>query len=163
MTLPEDDETIFELFVDWLYHQRYDVPPTPNDPENPCDRFMQPVQLFVLADKYGVRNLKNVIVSQIHSVVKMSSDVPKEATIAYAYEHTSQNSTIRKVLADMMAYYAGRNWFERAVNQTWLRDHHDISMDVMVKLAKRAEDAYGGPFYRGVPEEYVEKEEESEE
>lgn len=163
MTLPEDDETIFELFVDWLYHQRYDVPSTPNDPETPCDRFMQPVQLFVLADKYGVRNLKNVIVSQIHSVVKMSSDVPKEATIAYAYEHTSQNSTIRKVLADMMACYVGRNWFERAVNQTWLRDHHDISMDVMVRLAERAEDAYGGPFYRGVPEEYVEEEEESEE
>ena len=29
MQLPEDDECTFELFVDWLYHQRYEMLPQP--------------------------------------------------------------------------------------------------------------------------------------
>lgn len=161
MTLTEDDEFIFELFVDWLYHKRYDVPSTPNDPKTDYDRFMQPVQLFVLADKYDVRNLKNLIVSQIFVIMKQDSDVPNGTTIAYAYEHTSQNSTIRKILADHLACETTLDWFKSATSQTWLRNHPDVSADVIVSFAKytpRQKTPFGGEM----PEDYVEKKQESE-
>ena len=63
MTLPEDDENTFELFVDWLYHRRYEITSPPKPPEK--DVFMQPVKLFVLADKYDVCSLKDLIASKL--------------------------------------------------------------------------------------------------
>lgn len=48
MSLPEDDESIFELFTHWLYYKRYEMLPeveknwTEND-----GRFLQACRLFV--------------------------------------------------------------------------------------------------------------------
>ena len=67
MTLPEDDESVFDNFVDWLYHGRYDIPRHSEVDEV----FLRPVQLFVLADKYGVPDLKSLVLDQIFNLIKI--------------------------------------------------------------------------------------------
>lgn len=157
MTLPEDDENVFDLFVDWLYHRRYEIAPPPESAPEDYDRFMQPVQLFVLADKYDVRKLKNLVLYQLFLTLKHAKDSPALTTFAYAYKHTSQSSTIRKVLADHLTYSTELTWFSQASIQTWFRDHPDISVDVITSFAKytlKEED----PFIEEMPENYIEKE-----
>lgn len=152
MTLPEDDENIFELFVEWLYHRSYELPAYPKPPI--C---MQPVKLYVLADKYDVRSLKNLIVSKLFLAFKQKVPLPKLSTIAYAYEHTSQSSPIRKLLADMLTWVTDLTWCLRADIKTWLRNHPDISAEMNSAFAKRMQNqAY--PFVKGMPEGYMEKE-----
>lgn len=159
MTLPEDDDSIFGVFVDWLYRQRYDIPPTPYGSGTDYDRFIQPLKLFVLADKYGVRSLRNLIVSQMFLAFKWDKGSPSLDSMAYVYEHTSQNATIRKFLTNRMALTNNPAWFVEARIQTWLRNHPDISADLIASLAKyilKPANAYGGDL----PQIYLEKEQE---
>lgn len=155
MTLPEDDENTFELFVDWLYHRHYEIPSHPKPPEK--DVFMQPVKFFVLADKYDVRSLKNLIVSKIFLAFKQNLAVPRLSTISYAYKHTSQSSTIRKMLTDNMTRVTDLTWFQEAKIQTWLRNHPDVSAELNASFAKRMlKQIY--PFVEEMPEGYMEEE-----
>ena len=132
MTLPEDDESIFDLFVDWVYHGRYDTPPIPEQDEGDYDRWLQPVQLFVLADKYDVPTLKTHIITQLYLAFRQDRDPPPhQPTIVYAYEHTPQNSTLRKLLADALTDHFEIDWFESANTRTWLRNHLDILVGVI--------------------------------
>ena len=154
MTLPEDDENTFELFVDWLYHRRYEITSPPKSPEK--DVFMQPVKLFVLADKYDVCSLKDLIASKLFLAFKQNLAVPRLSTIAYAYEHTSQSSTIRKMLTDNMTRVTDLTWFLEAKIQTWLRNHPDVSAELNASFAKRMlKQIY--PFVEEMPEGYTEK------
>ncbi len=156
MTLPEDDEAIFELFVNWLYRQRYDIPSSPKDPK----RYSEPIRLFVLADKYDVRSLKNLIVSQLFLAFKAGAETPELNAISYAYKHTSQNSIIRKLLIDLLTSIDDPGWFQEESTQTWLRDEPDISVDMIASFAKltlKRKNILAGKM----PEEYKEKEQES--
>ena len=158
MSLPEDDEIIFELFVEWLYHRRYEIPSRPKTPEK--DVFMQPVKLFVLADKYDVRSLKNLIISKLFLAFKQNLAMPRLSTVAYAYEHTSQSSTIRKMFADNLTRVTDLTWFQETKIQTWLRNHPDVSAELNASFAKRMlKQIY--PFVEKVPKGYMEKEADS--
>ena len=157
MTLPEDDESVFENFVDWLYRGRYDIPRH----SEVVDIFLRPVQLFVLADKYEVSDLKSVVLYQIFNLVKSETgETASLETVAYTYRHTSQNAGIRKLLLDDMVWHCHHNWYQPAENRTWLRDHPEISADVIVRFAMRA-GGWWNPFGGRMPKEYtVEKSEE---
>ena len=157
MALPEDDEATFDLFVEWLYHQRYNFPSLPKANTKCKDRYMQPFQLYVLADKYDIRRLKSLIVSQIFTAFKLNSDFPTGAAIVYAYEHTSQSSTIRKLIADRLACSNNPGWFQKESSQKWLRGHADITTDMLVSLTKHVR-TQGSPFDGEMPEDYKEKE-----
>ena len=157
MTLPEEDASIFELFVDWLYHQRYDIPSPLEEPSSGYDRYMQPVQLFVLADTYDVRNLKNHILSAIFLLLKQGKIWPTLPTVAYAYEHTTHNSTVRKLFADYMSYHTQLECFQRASAQDWLRNYPDISAALNVSFATVLM-GKKDPFDGEMPEEYMDKE-----
>lgn len=157
MTLPGEDESIFGLFVDWLYHQRYDILLNPNKSENKCDRYMQPVQLFALADRYDVRSLRNLLVSQMFALLKQENLQSLEIqTFVYAYEHTSPNSSIRKLLADYLAWVVDKSSFKPAIFQAWLQGYPDISVDLNVSFVKHM--GKRSPFAGKMPEDYIEKE-----
>ena len=157
MALPEDDESTFNLFVEWLYRQRCDVPPKAN--ENGNDRFMQPFQLYVLAIKYGIPSLRNHIVSQVFIAFKQDLGPPTRESMVYAYKNTSQDSTLRRLIAFHLASICkdDPNWPRRESIQKWFRDHADIATDVLISLAKHAR-VYGSPFDGKMPEEFKEQE-----
>ena len=86
MALPEDDESVFDNFVDWLYHGRYDIARR----SEAVEIFLRPVQLFVLADKYGVPDLKSLVLVKMFNLIESETvSRPWPDTIAYAYGHTS--------------------------------------------------------------------------
>lgn len=157
MMLPEDDENIFELFVEWLYHRCYELSLRPTIPDE--DVFVQPVKLYVLADKYDVRSLKNLVVSKLFIAFKQHHYVPKLSTFACAYEHTAQSSPIRKLLADKLTRLSV-TVYQQADVQTWLRNHPDVSAELNTSFAKYiAKQIY--LFVEEMPECYIDKEAES--
>lgn len=121
--LPEEDETIFELFVDWVNHRRCGTP---------TDTFMQLAQLFVLAEKYGVPSLKSLMLQRFFLRIKERTVPPPLETLAYAYERTAQNSGMRRMVVDYLACEKEPCWSRQADAQTWLRDHPDLFTDVDV-------------------------------
>lgn len=155
MNLPEDDESVFESFVDWIYRQRYDIPFARKGRASDNDRFRQPVELFVLADKYDVRDLKNLITSTIFLFIKQRKFGPTIGTVAYAYEHTPHNSTIRKLFAEYMFCGTKPEWYQQASSQDWLRNHPEICTDAIVTFAKHKQ-ADENPFDGEMPDEYIE-------
>ena len=157
MTLPEDDDSVFELFIDWLYRQRYEM--TIPTAQGSGDIYMQPVRLFALADKYDVPSLKSLILSRTFLRIKKERvgkrRMPKLSTVAYAYEHTAENSPMRKLLAGSLT--CRLNYLQRASAHEWLRKHPEISADVNVSFAKNMLKRVN-PFDGEMPEEYMDKE-----
>lgn len=95
MTLPEDDVGAFEDFAHWLYTRGFEILPEPPDA-----MFMAPLKLFVLADKYHVIDLKNIITVKILNVGKRLGKAPSLTELTYANAHTVQSSRIRKLFSD---------------------------------------------------------------
>lgn len=172
MKLPEDDESIFSLFIDWLYHQRYEMLPeqdhddSDDDDDNAdddnveyegCegDRFHQAFQLFVLAEKYDVSNLKSLIIERLFAEGSVCIWSPSDASIAYLYAHTTRSSGIRRLVADWCAWRLHPRWFERRRNQAFLRRQPEFSTDVIVSFGKNLDQGPDyNPFERKTPKEY---------
>lgn len=151
MTLPEDDESVFELFVDWLYRQRYDVGVLPAG-DQPTDMHMQHIQLYILADKYDVPNLKSLVLSQVFLLIKQKFG-PTIPTIVYAYRHTSQNAGIRRMFADHLACSLHHKKSQHP-NFLWLRKEHEIAVEIVHSVAKHMLEIKN-PFDGEMPEEYL--------
>ena len=155
MTLPEDDDFVFDLFVEWIYCGRYKLALT-----EPAYR--RRVQLFVLADKYDVPDLRSLVLSELFNIIKKRETWPKKDTIAYAFEHTFQNSVLRTLLADHMACNWSSADYASPNIQGWLQAYPDISADVNISFAKHRRE-WQNPFSGNIPEEYLEKVQPSEE
>ena len=151
MTLPEDDESVFEDLVDWLYRGRYDNPRRSDN----VDIYLRPVQVFVLADKYGVPDLKSAALGHVFNLIKYEkASGPSLDTVVYAYRHTSQNAAIYKIFLDCMVWDCHHNWYRRAEHQEWLRAHPEIATNLIVRFAKHQE-TQKDPFGGEMPKEYM--------
>lgn len=172
MKLPEDDESIFSLFIDCLYHQRYEMLPEPDRDdsdddddnaddddgeyeEDENDRFLQAFQLFALAEKYDVSNLKSLIIEKLFAEGRACIWCPSPASIAYLYAHTTRSSGIRRLVADWFAWRLQPGWFEHQKNQAFLRRQPEFSVDVNVGFGKNIDQGPDyNPFVGEMPEEY---------
>lgn len=164
MQLPEDDESIFELFVDWLYYQRYEMLPEEEDNDNDNNdddddkRFLQAFQLFVFADKYEVSKLKSLVVETLFvdgRPTELRATGPSIDSIAYAYEHTTQESGLRKLLADWSAFNIRLEWYECSDVQAFLRKQPEFATDLSVSFAVNLHKGHTyNPFEEDMPEKY---------
>ena len=159
MNLPEDDVGTFEDFIEWLYRRSFDMPTSPPDA-----RYMEPLKLYVLADKYQVTDLKNLITEKMWAMGKDRENPPVLKEVAYAYAHTVQGSGMRKLLADWFAWRIDLTFFESPNFQSFLRQHLDCATDFSVSLAKRlkkltVKSSFNtkDPFQGDMPEIYKDK------
>lgn len=161
MQLPADDESIFELFVDWLYYQRYEmIPEVEGDEYEASGVFLQAFKLFVIADKYEVIKLKSRVIETLFVAGKVSKWGLTLSSLDYAYEHTTQGSGLRKLLADSFAWNIDLEWYERPRIQGFLRQRPDLAADIIasfVKYLKRRKDQNYNSFNEDMPEEYKDK------
>ena len=132
MSLPEEEETTFDLFIQWLYRQSYEISSQKHNDKG--QRFMEPVKLYVLADKYDVTDLKSHVITKLFAL-RNEEWVPGLATMAYAYEHTPQNSRLRKLMADWWACRVELPWFRLEVTQGWLKEHPEVASAVISSFA----------------------------
>ena len=163
MNLPEDDVGTFEDFIEWLYRRSFDMPTSPPDA-----RYMEPLKLYVLADKYGVTDLKNIIIEKMWAMAKNREPEPGLKEVAYAYAHTVQSSGMRKLLVDWFSWRVDLACYENPTFQSFLRQHLDCATDFSVSLAKRLKNQTvissfntsfdpRDPFLGDMPEVYKDK------
>ncbi len=156
MDLPEEDVHLFDLFVQWLYHQRYEIPP--RELERTSERLMEPVKLYVLADRYDVSGLRSHIITKLFTVAKMLEMVAGLDTVAYAYKHVSPKSGICRFLAD---WYACKitppSWFSSDVAQKYFQEHPEVAAAVISRFAETVSRAtQTNPFVGEMPDKYKE-------
>ena len=169
MVLPEDDKTVFELFVGWLYNRRYHISAFDGYeeylPEDFDNILMLPIQLFMLADKYQVPDLKSLVLGQMFKFLSLDTDYgPSLYVVAYAYEHTSPNAAIRKILTDYLVWSHDFHWYKEAYMRKWLENHPDISVDLNFRFAKYVgTQRQYNPFNGEMPKEYLDEEQECKE
>lgn len=154
MDLEEEEEDIFDLFVQWLYSQQYEMPG--NDVEG--GRFLEPLKLFALAEKFDVSRLKSYLMAKMFAAGKQGGAPPSLIAITYAYKHTPSNSCVRKLLADWYACKVPVWWYRDKSIQSWFREHPDVVTDVMLSLINiTPRQQLDNPFKGEMPEVYKEK------
>ena len=132
MSLPEEEEHTFDLFIKWLYNEGYEISSEMDNDK--AQIFMEPVKLYVLADKYDVTDLKSLVITKLFAL-RSESPVPGLKTVAYAYEHTPRNSRLRKFLADWWACRIKLPWFRLLSSQRWLEEHPEVASAVISSFA----------------------------
>lgn len=160
MSLPDDDAELFNLLVEWLYSYNYNIPQRTGDKIKDAGRFMEPMRLYVLANKYGVTSLKNLIAKTIFNAMKQHGLTEVNVdTVAYVYQNVPGVSGIRKLLADFHACYIKPNWYENTEARECLRNNPEFAADVMLRLDQHtSKDLMRNEFHRGMVEAYLEEE-----
>ena len=162
MTLPEDDGSVFGLFVDWLYHRRYSIASPPvQDASEDYDSLMQPVQLYALADEYDVPDLRSLILCEIFAFIQRNRSKPTLSTVAYAYAHTSQNAAVRTLLADCLVRRESFDWYHQVGAKTWFRAHPEIAVDELASYYENAMGFYDTFNRTATAQEYLNQEQQN--
>ena len=172
MQLPEDDENIFSLFIDWLYNQRYEMLPEPDDDdedlndeddvyeeEREDDRYLSAFKLFVFAEKYDVPDLKWLLTKTLFADVAACQMGPTNASVNYLYGHTARSAGIRRLIADWHAWRMDPVYFERPNFRALLEKHPEFSADINLSYAKYLDrESKYDPFEGGaMPDVYKDK------
>ncbi len=158
MDLPEEDEQIFDLFVQWLYQGCYEI--SPKDVEANGQRLMEPVKLYVLADEYDVSGLRSHIITKLFAVCKTGNVTPGLTTMAYAYERLSPKSGLRRLFADFYACKLPISWLISDDAQKWFQEHPQVAAAVVTSFATYATTTsramQTNPFAGEMPDKYKE-------
>lgn len=172
MQLPEDDENIFSLFVDWLYHQRYEMLPQPGDDDEDTydeddhvvkvrkegDRYLSAFKVYVLAEKYDVPDLKWLLTKTLFADGGSCRHGPSNASISYLYGHTAQSAGIRRLIADWHAWCMDPVHFGYRKFRAFLEKHPEFSADINLSYGKNLErGSEYNPFEGAMPDEYKDK------
>ena len=94
--LPDDDPDIFMEFLNWAYRRQIF-----EDKLSP--KWIELCQLWVLADKLGVRELQNFVITQCGNRYTRCHDFVDKETVGYVYDHTPADSPLRRMVVDTWA------------------------------------------------------------
>ena len=119
---------------------------------------MEPIRLYVLAEKYDVVEMKNKICGEIYAGRTAHRFAPYKSDIRYAYDNLPQKSPMRRMLVDWYAWHVSCRWFEEEDNQEWLRHLPGFAADLTVALRKRSNNPTAqSPLRLGVAGYYEKK------
>ena len=167
--LPEDDEDIVSLFIEWLYHQRYEMLPLSaeddeesdddhddiDDKKKENDRFYQVFRLFVLAEKYDVPDLKWLLTKTLFADIKEVHRGPSNASIGYLYRHTTGSKGIHRLVADWHAWRMHPEELERQNFRAFLEEIPEFSADIVLSYGKNIKKgSQYNPFAEEMPDKY---------
>ena len=84
--------------------------------------------------------------------------LPLNKSVIYAYEHTTQGSGLRKLIADWYAWSFDSTYYENPYIQTLLRQQSDFAVDLIVSLANLNSGKASVSALKGnMPEKYQDK------
>ncbi|KAL8919164.1 MAG: hypothetical protein Q9208_006924 [Pyrenodesmia sp. 3 TL-2023] len=110
MTFPEDDSDDWERFIHWLYKRKLQI--TSLAEPTPRVRYADLIDLYILADKYGIGLLKNHIMRclsrTVHHYRQLPSDLglPSDSLVERIYNLTTGSSKLRQFVATCYAWGA---------------------------------------------------------
>ncbi|KAI4629190.1 uncharacterized protein J4E87_003452 [Alternaria ethzedia] len=121
VTLPDTEANIFELFVHWLYRQRF---PTEGDSprllalynggdEYPYFQSAKLMKLYVFSDKYNVPKLKRDCLDALfeHLGDETAYKLPNLNDVAYAVKNLNDEDPLLRMIIDGFCYHGnGECW-----------------------------------------------------
>ncbi|KAI4652463.1 hypothetical protein J4E93_002666 [Alternaria ventricosa] len=114
VTLPDTEANIFELFVNWLYRQRF---PTQADSpqllalysqeDNPYFQSARLMKLYVFSDKYNVPKLKRQCLDALFEHLGDASgyQLPDLNDVAYAVKNLNDEDPLLRMIVDGFCYH----------------------------------------------------------
>ena len=123
---------------------------------------MEAIQLFCLAEKYGVRQLKELLVSLVfkaaHDRSLTSMKPPSIGNLLFLYEHTSDNSGFRRLYVDYWVWIIKLEYLRQEEVKEQLCTQPQLAVDLMAELTKRVNDHHAkSPFKRCQASDYFDK------
>lgn len=112
--LPDDEPTIFQLYIHWLYYET--LPVFCNEPGLSGNaEYLELIKAYILGDKLMDSKFQDAVIDAIieKSVSKASDGAswyPVGEALEYTYNNTNGSALIRKLLVDMYVIYGHGNW-----------------------------------------------------
>ena len=151
ITLDEDDPEIFGHIVQWLYRGKLETL-AKVEVDTGSDYWMKLSQLYVLADKYGIRLLKNAVMDLLFQTRDRRKNKetethrpPQQDCITYVYENTASGSQLRRFLVTYYVWHIKLEWFSESSTTEWLETIPAFGAELIKAFASRATGA-SSPF-----------------
>lgn len=125
--LPEDDPTVFGLFVEWMYYGSYDISPLISHSSHSSTD----AKCWVLGDKLLCAEFKNYALSRLYER-HISSSFRRAVSCddaQYAWDNTTQAAKLRQFYADFVVQYFASPDRLLGTTEDWdllLQSHPDI-------------------------------------
>ena len=136
MTLADDDVDAFERLVHWIYVRKY--PLSDVKTSGGCQMgYMQLAMLYVIAEKYGVTELKNDIIDKVFEIRLKANPPPYKPVIKYLYSNTTAGLAFRALLAAWYVTDIDLNWYmEKDDPRRTLEDVPEFAIDLAIALGQ---------------------------
>lgn len=111
--LPDDDPSIFQIFIHWMYAKEIDLEQGPKEPrpwrDIPTSDLTASdvlIDCFILDDKRGAVRFRNDVIDALIAAKSESHSLPDLIAISYAFENTPLISPLRTLLEDIWTWDA---------------------------------------------------------
>ncbi|KAL6716042.1 hypothetical protein ACLMJK_007004 [Lecanora helva] len=167
MELPEDDVTIVDLFVQWIYtgqcrfSTRFELllrlPTLAMDDEEEC--FHEPIRLYIFSDRYSVPALRKHVLERLLTYAKNTgfNFRPPKSIVEYVYENTCQGSGLRRFIVNWHAWCADPEHLSESAAEVLFLKVPEFTMDLLIAILKfsmKLRDPEH-PFMLDGPEQYL--------
>ncbi|KAF3029607.1 hypothetical protein E8E12_000865 [Didymella heteroderae] len=105
--LPDDDPTVFALFVEWLYYGAYAIEPLSLPSNAGNDGVSVDAECWVLGDKLLCSNFKSYAMRRLYKqhTAKIFSRSITTDDVQFACDHSAQDSKLRELYSDPINPY----------------------------------------------------------
>ena len=111
MKLEEEDEEVFDLFVQWLYWGEQSLPKLEGLDEGDTE-LMLCVKLCVFADAQEIVDLQREVMDRLlEAIDREAGYLPSIKVVTYVFSNvTAKNSATRDIVADWTAWHISEDW-----------------------------------------------------
>lgn len=130
--IPGDDEDTVQRFLCWLY-DRHHLPFSTTVHE----KYIEIVRLFILAETYGVRHLREDLVSTFFSMVRAGLELPSWEAIDLAFEHLPASSAGCWMLVHAFVWHETRSLLTEPMSTQEMRKRPKFAGSLTWRLTER--------------------------
>lgn len=98
--LPKVEVPTFESFSAWLYTRQ--LRGNTEEDSSTSGIRLRLAKLWVFGDTYGIPDLQNAALGALRQSLNSRNTMPAPTVIAYVYDNTNANASIRKLLLDLV-------------------------------------------------------------
>jgi hypothetical protein len=164
--LGDVSSTLFKTVVSWLYYGKIVHPEdgsiidqnfagynpenkTPGEETNVDENSAWPkhmlVELYVLADRFDIRELRNDIIDTLAFAIRKSKKGLKPATCKFIDSNTTAKSPLRQFLVDRLAYGMRHSMVDQ---EYWLSLPHHMAITALLLSGQRTPRTLCSPCYQ---------------
>ena len=137
--LDEDPETV-ERLLQWLYSKSFGLTKAVSL-ETSNERYWQLARLNTLADKFDVGLLKNSIIDKLFaSNTKHTLWPPQPPVVAYIYENTTEQSSLRVLMVGWYVWHIDQGWYTFSDTPATLAGIPMFAAELAIAMSRKVED-----------------------